>query len=270
MLVAPRSATRRWPASPRNEIRRGGRPPVLGPISPSTTSPSSSSSPTRCATTPRVRPVRATSSDREREPVERISSRTVTSASSASSDGAAAGPGSASNLGLTRRSYGDTSTNAKLLHLTGQSTIGWCNSWATPLPSAVQAPGRGHAQRMRRPSDIGAAVIGSGFIGTVHIEALRRLGVQVHGLLGIDPRAWRRSAERIGVPKAYPSLADLLDDDRGRGRPRHLAEPSPPSAGRRDPGRGPPRGVREAAGDDLGRVARARRARRGAAAASTR
>jgi predicted dehydrogenase len=67
---------------------------------------------------------------------------------------------------------------------------------------------------MRRPSQIGAAVIGSGFIGTVHIEALRRLGVQVHGLLGSTPERGAASAERIGVPKAYDSLDDLLADDR--------------------------------------------------------
>jgi predicted dehydrogenase len=65
---------------------------------------------------------------------------------------------------------------------------------------------------MRRFSDVGAAVIGSGFIGTVHIEALRRLGVRVHGLLGSDPERGRQAAERIGVPRAYPSLEALLDD----------------------------------------------------------
>ena len=32
-------------------------------------------------------------------------------------------------------------------------------------------------------ADIGAAVIGTGFIGTVHVEALRRIGVQVRGVL---------------------------------------------------------------------------------------
>ena len=82
---------------------------------------------------------------------------------------------------------------------------------------------------MRRPSEIGAAVIGSGFIGTVHIEALRRLGVQVHGLLGSTLDRGVASAERIGVPKAYSSLGDLLDDDRVEvvhvTSPNHLHHP---------------------------------------------
>jgi predicted dehydrogenase len=60
--------------------------------------------------------------------------------------------------------------------------------------------------------DIGAAVIGSGFIGTVHIESLRRLGIQVHGLLGSEPARSEAAARRIGVPKAYASLDELLDD----------------------------------------------------------
>ena len=82
---------------------------------------------------------------------------------------------------------------------------------------------------MRRPSQIGAAVIGSGFIGTVHIEALRRIGVQVHGLLGSTPERGAASAERIGVPKAYDSLGDLLVDDRVEvvhvTSPNHLHHP---------------------------------------------
>jgi predicted dehydrogenase len=67
---------------------------------------------------------------------------------------------------------------------------------------------------MRALSQIGAAVIGSGFIGTVHIEALRRLGVQVHGLLGSTPERGAASAERLGVPGSYASLPELLADDR--------------------------------------------------------
>lgn len=65
-----------------------------------------------------------------------------------------------------------------------------------------------------RPNEIGAAVIGSGFIGTVHIEALRRLGVQIHGLLGSTPERAAVRAEQLGIPRAYASLADLLADER--------------------------------------------------------
>jgi len=61
-------------------------------------------------------------------------------------------------------------------------------------------------------SDIGAAVIGSGFIGTVHIENLRRLGVDVRGVLGSSPERGVDAAARMGLPTAYPSLEALLDD----------------------------------------------------------
>lgn len=67
---------------------------------------------------------------------------------------------------------------------------------------------------MRRPNEIGAAVIGSGFIGTVHVEALRRLGVRAHGLLGSTPERAAARAADLGVEHGYASLADLLDDDR--------------------------------------------------------
>ena len=82
---------------------------------------------------------------------------------------------------------------------------------------------------MRRPSEIGAAVIGSGFIGTVHIEALRRHGVQVHGLLGSSPERGAASAHRLGVAQAYGSLEELLADDRVEvvhvTSPNHLHHP---------------------------------------------
>jgi predicted dehydrogenase len=64
---------------------------------------------------------------------------------------------------------------------------------------------------MRRISEIGAAVIGSGFIGTVHIEALRRLGVTVHGILGSAPDRTAARAAELGVPRAYASLAVVAD-----------------------------------------------------------
>ncbi len=58
-----------------------------------------------------------------------------------------------------------------------------------------------------------AAVIGTGFIGTVHVQALRRLGVQVGGVLGSSAERGAARAAEIGVEKAYASLDDLLADE---------------------------------------------------------
>ncbi|MBA3236621.1 MAG: Gfo/Idh/MocA family oxidoreductase [Chloroflexi bacterium] len=65
---------------------------------------------------------------------------------------------------------------------------------------------------MRRIADVGAAVIGTGFIGTVHVEALRRIGVNVRGVLGSTPARGAARADALGVPRAYASLEDLLAD----------------------------------------------------------
>jgi predicted dehydrogenase len=62
-------------------------------------------------------------------------------------------------------------------------------------------------------ADIGAAVIGTGFIGTVHVEALRRIGVDVRGVLGSSPERGAARAAALGVRHAYPTLDDLLADD---------------------------------------------------------
>jgi predicted dehydrogenase len=58
---------------------------------------------------------------------------------------------------------------------------------------------------------IGAAVIGTGFIGTVHVEALRRLGVPILGVLGSSPARGAARAAALGVP-SYASLEALLAD----------------------------------------------------------
>jgi predicted dehydrogenase len=65
---------------------------------------------------------------------------------------------------------------------------------------------------MRRIADVGAAVIGTGFIGTVHVEQLRRIGVQVRGVLGSTPERGEERARALGVERAYPSLEAVLDD----------------------------------------------------------
>ena len=54
--------------------------------------------------------------------------------------------------------------------------------------------------------NVRAAVIGTGFIGTVHVEALRRIGVQVRGVLGSTPERGAARAQALGVGHAYPSL----------------------------------------------------------------
>jgi predicted dehydrogenase len=59
---------------------------------------------------------------------------------------------------------------------------------------------------------IGAAVIGTGFIGTVHIEALRRLGIPIIGVLGSTAERGNARASALGVTHAYGSLEELLRD----------------------------------------------------------
>jgi predicted dehydrogenase len=61
-------------------------------------------------------------------------------------------------------------------------------------------------------ADVRAAVIGTGFIGTVHVEELRRIGVQVRGVLGSTPERGAARAEALGVTHAYPSLEAILAD----------------------------------------------------------
>jgi predicted dehydrogenase len=59
-----------------------------------------------------------------------------------------------------------------------------------------------------------AAVIGGGFIGPVHVEALRRIGVEVVGLLGSSPERALGTALRLGIPRVYGDLDELPADDR--------------------------------------------------------
>lgn len=58
-----------------------------------------------------------------------------------------------------------------------------------------------------------AAVAGVGFVGRAHIEALRRLGVTVVGILGSTPERGRHAAQHLGIPRAYDDIHDLVADD---------------------------------------------------------
>jgi predicted dehydrogenase len=59
-----------------------------------------------------------------------------------------------------------------------------------------------------------AAVIGTGFIGPVHVEALRRAGVEVVGILGSTMEKSEAAAQSLGLRTAYADLKDLLSDSR--------------------------------------------------------
>ena len=57
-----------------------------------------------------------------------------------------------------------------------------------------------------------AAVIGIGFVGRAHVEALRRLGVPVAGILGSCPNRTKDSANSLRLDRAYSSLEELAGD----------------------------------------------------------
>src|SRR5260370_25740892 len=59
---------------------------------------------------------------------------------------------------------------------------------------------------------LGAAVVGTGFIAPVHVEALRRLARPVIGILGSSPEKSKAAARALGIPKAYDRYEDLLAD----------------------------------------------------------
>jgi predicted dehydrogenase len=62
-------------------------------------------------------------------------------------------------------------------------------------------------------TDIAAAVVGTGFIGGVHVEALRRLGIPVLGVVGSSAERAEAKARAMRVP-IYPSFEAMLADSR--------------------------------------------------------
>ncbi|PAY19741.1 dehydrogenase [Rhodopirellula sp. SM50] len=55
-------------------------------------------------------------------------------------------------------------------------------------------------------------VVGTGFIGPVHVEALRRAGVQVAGIVGATPEKSRAAGERLGLPTGLNTFEEALAD----------------------------------------------------------
>jgi predicted dehydrogenase len=59
---------------------------------------------------------------------------------------------------------------------------------------------------------IRTAVVGAGFIGPVHVEALGRIGVEVTGILGVSKGESELAAKTLGLPKAYKDFEEILGD----------------------------------------------------------
>lgn len=62
-------------------------------------------------------------------------------------------------------------------------------------------------------ANIRAAVVGTGFIAGVHVDALRRLGVEVTGVVGSSAARAAEKAEAAGLPAPYESFEALLADE---------------------------------------------------------
>ena len=65
---------------------------------------------------------------------------------------------------------------------------------------------------MKAVSDLSAAVVGTGFIGAVHIDSIRRLGATVAGVVGSSAARAAEKARQFGIPRAYSSFEEMLAD----------------------------------------------------------
>jgi predicted dehydrogenase len=74
----------------------------------------------------------------------------------------------------------------------------------------------------QRIESLSAAVVGTGFIGPVHVEGLRRAGVPVAGIVGSSPEKSQAATQRLGLPRSYESFDELLLDDPVRTSPHFV------------------------------------------------
>jgi predicted dehydrogenase len=60
---------------------------------------------------------------------------------------------------------------------------------------------------------LGMGLVGPGFAGAQHIDAVRRLGlVDIVAVAASSAASARRKADALGVPKAYGTFEELVDD----------------------------------------------------------
>ena len=65
---------------------------------------------------------------------------------------------------------------------------------------------------MKAINELNAAVVGSGFIAAVHIDSIRRLGVNIAGIVGSSAERAKEKARQFGIRHAYDSYDDMLAD----------------------------------------------------------
>ena len=56
------------------------------------------------------------------------------------------------------------------------------------------------------------AVIGLGFMGRTHIQSLRRMGVEVHGVVGITEEEAKKAAQDLSIQKWYRNFDETIAD----------------------------------------------------------
>src|SRR5439155_5225521 len=61
-------------------------------------------------------------------------------------------------------------------------------------------------------SDLGAAVVGVGFIGTAHARAALLAGARLVGVAASTPQRAKEAATRLGADRGFPSAEALIED----------------------------------------------------------
>jgi predicted dehydrogenase len=61
-------------------------------------------------------------------------------------------------------------------------------------------------------SGLTAGIVGTGFMGVAHTEALRRLGIKINGIVGSTPERAQQKAAQVNLPPVVDSLEALLVD----------------------------------------------------------
>src|ERR1700675_603870 len=58
-----------------------------------------------------------------------------------------------------------------------------------------------------------AILVGAGFVGKAHVDALRRLGVEVRGVVGSSAERSEEARATLGLPRAYASIEEAAADN---------------------------------------------------------